>query len=62
MEVVGKAGFNEELGTVSPYPLEKNLGPKTRKSETATVSDDDEFGCDVSGNNAYFSEFELANS
>ena len=62
MDVVGKTGFNEELGTVSPHPLAKNLEPKTGKSETATVSYGDEFEWDVSGNNAFFSEFELANS
>lgn len=62
MDVVGKAGFNEELGTVSPHPLAKGLEPKTGESETATVSYGDGFEWDVSGNNAFFSEFELANS
>lgn len=62
MDVVGKAGFNEELGTVSPHPLAKGLQPKTGESVTATVSYGDEFEWDVSGNNAFFSEFELANS
>lgn len=62
MDVVGKAGFNEDIGTVSPHPLAKGLEPKTGKSRTATVSYNDEFAWDVSGNNSYFAEFDLANA
>lgn len=62
MEVVGKTGFNEDLGTISPHPLTKSLEMNTGKSTTATVSYDDEFTWDVSENNAYFCDFELANA
>jgi hypothetical protein len=62
MDVVGRVGFNEELGTVSPHPLAKGLEAETGESTTASVSYDDEFEWDVSGNNAYFSEFEFANA
>lgn len=62
MEVVGKSGFNEELGTISPHPLTKSMEMHTGKSTTSTVSYDDEFSWDVSGNNSYFCDFELANA
>ena len=62
MDVAGKAGFNEDLGTVSPHPLAKDMEANTGKSRTATVSYDDEFAWDVSGNNSYFSEFDFANA
>lgn len=62
MEVVGKPGFNEELGTVSPHPLTKSTEMHTGESTTATVAYDDEFSWDVSGNNSYFCDFELANA
>jgi len=62
MEVVGKAGFNEEIGTISPHPLTKSREMQTGKSTTATVSYNDEFRWDVSGNNSYFCDFELANA
>ncbi|PCR90871.1 DUF1326 domain-containing protein [Natrinema ejinorense] len=62
MEVVEKPGFNEDVGTVSPHPLAKDMTPKVGKSTTADVSYSDEFAWDVAGNNSYFSEFELANA
>lgn len=62
MAVVGKVGFNEEPVTVSPHPLAKGMEPNVGQSTTATVSYDDEFAWDVSGNNSYFSEFEMTNA
>lgn len=62
MEVVGKQGFNEELGTISPHPLTKSREMQTGKSTTASVSYDDEFSWDVSENNSYFCDFELTNA
>ncbi|AFK21174.1 DUF1326 domain-containing protein (plasmid) [Haloferax mediterranei ATCC 33500] len=62
MEVVGIPGFNEELGTISPHPLTKSREMQTGKSTTATVSYDDDFAWDVSGNNSYLGDFELANT
>jgi hypothetical protein len=62
MDVVEKAGFNEDVGTVSPHPLAKGLETNTARSTTATVSYDDEFAWDVSGNNSFFAEFDLANA
>lgn len=62
MEVVGKVGFNEEFGTVSPHPLTKSREMHTGESTTATVSYNDEFTWDVSENNSYFCDFELANA
>jgi len=62
MDVVGAVGFNEEVGRISPHPLTKSREMSTGKSTTATVSYDDEFDWDVSGNNAYFGDFELANA
>lgn len=62
MNASGTAGFNEELGTITPHPLTKSLEMHTGKSTTATVSYNDDFAWDVSGNNAYLGDFELANS
>ncbi|QLK24602.1 DUF1326 domain-containing protein [Natrinema zhouii] len=62
MAVVGKRGFNEDLGTISPHPLTKSREMQTGKSTTATVTYDDEFSWDVSENNSYFGDFELANA
>lgn len=62
MAVVGKAGFNEGPVTVSPHPLAKGMEPNVGESTTATVSYSDDFAWDVSGNNSYFAEFEMANA
>lgn len=62
MEVAGIAGFNEELGTISPHPLTKSHTMQTGRSTTATVEYDGEFAWDVSENNAYLGDFELANA
>ncbi|WP_408960707.1 DUF1326 domain-containing protein [Natrinema sp. 74] len=62
MDASGAVGFNEEVGTISPHPLTKSTEVQTGKSTTATVSYDDQFTWDVSGNNAYLGDFELANS
>ncbi|WP_222915429.1 DUF1326 domain-containing protein [Natrinema sp. SYSU A 869] len=62
MTVVGKRGFNEDLGTISPHPLTKSREMQTGKSTTATVTYNDEFSWDVSENNSYFGDFELANA
>jgi len=62
MDTSGAVGFNEEVGTISPHPLTKSTEVQTGKSTTATVSYDDQFTWDVSGNNAYLGDFELANS
>lgn len=52
-------GFGEVPGEVSPHPLTApSMAATTGKSTTATVSFDDEFSWDVSGNNAFFGEFE----
>lgn len=62
MEVEGKTGFNEELGTIMPHPLTKDFKMNTGKSQTATVSYNNEFSWDVSGNNSYLGDFELSNN
>ncbi|WP_083867279.1 DUF1326 domain-containing protein [Natrialba taiwanensis] len=62
MDASGAVGFNEEVGTISPHPLTKSTEVQTGKSTTATVSYNDQFTWDVSGNNAYLGDFELANS
>ncbi|MBX0294051.1 DUF1326 domain-containing protein [Haloarcula nitratireducens] len=63
MAAHGAVGFNEEVGTVSPHPLTESTEVQTGKSTAATVSyGDGEFEWDVSGNNAYLGDFELANS
>ncbi|WP_142860558.1 DUF1326 domain-containing protein [Salinigranum halophilum] len=52
-------GFEATPGEVSPHPLTvPSMTANTGKSTTATVSFDDEFAWDVSGNNSYFGEFE----
>jgi len=62
MEVVEKAGFNEETGTISPHPLTSSLTMKTGKSTHATVAYDDRYDWDLGGNNAYVCDFELTNA
>jgi hypothetical protein len=62
METAPKAGFNDEPGTIAPHPLGPGLEMKTAKSSTATVSYSDEFSWDVSENNSYYCDFELANA
>ncbi|MDZ7687733.1 MAG: DUF1326 domain-containing protein [Halobacteriales archaeon] len=62
MEVVGTLGVNEEPGTISPHPLTKSHTMQTGKSTAATVSYDDDFAWDVSGNNSYLGDFELTNA
>lgn len=62
MDASGAEGFNEEVGTVSPHPLTESTVMNTGRSTTATVSYDDEFSWDVSGQNAYLGDFELANA
>jgi len=58
----GAVGFNEEVGTITPHPLTRTHEMQTGKTTTARVSYDDEFAWDVSGNNAYLGDFELANA
>lgn len=62
LEAGGAYGFNEELGTIAPHPFTNDLEMHTGKSTTATVSYNDEFDWDVSGNNSYLGDFELANA
>ena len=62
MDANGTVGFNEDLGTISPHPLTSDFEMHTGKSTTATVSYDDQFDWDVSGNNAYLGDFELASA
>lgn len=62
MDASGAVGFNEEVGTISPHPLTKSHEVQIGKSTTVTVSYDDQFTWDVSGNNAYLGDFELASS
>ncbi|WP_254532737.1 DUF1326 domain-containing protein [Natrinema gelatinilyticum] len=62
VEAVGKHGFNGELGTVSPHPLTASHEMNTGQSTTATVSYDEAFTWDVSGNNSFLGDFELANA
>lgn len=57
-----KNGVLGETGTVSPHPFTKSLEMTTGKSTTATVSYNDEFRWDVSGNNSFLGDFELANA
>ena len=61
VEASGAAGFNDELGWISPHPLTADNEMSTGVSSEATVSYDDEFSWDVSGNNSYLGDFELAN-
>ncbi|MFW6153449.1 MAG: hypothetical protein ACOC42_03730, partial [Halobacteriota archaeon] len=62
MEASGAVGFNDEVGTVSPHPFNESLQFNTGKSTRAVASYDDEFSWDVSGNNAFLGDFELANA
>ncbi|WP_251342846.1 DUF1326 domain-containing protein [Haloplanus halophilus] len=62
MEAAGAPGFNGELGRVSPHPLTKSQEMIAGKSTTATASYGDGFDWDVSGNNAYLGDFELASA
>lgn len=62
MEVEGARGFNDEVGTITPHPLTNDYEMSTGKSMTATVDYDDRFQWDVSGNNSYLGDFELANA
>lgn len=62
MEAEGARGFNDEVGTITPHPLTSDHEMSTGKSTTATVDYDDQFTWDVSGNNSYLGDFELANS
>jgi len=61
VEVEGARGFNEELGTITPHPLTADHEMNTGQSTTATVDYNDQFTWDVSGNNSYLGDFELAN-
>lgn len=52
-------GLNDEPGTVSPSAFAApSMEATAGKSSTATVSFNDDFSWDVSGNNAYFGAFE----
>ncbi|MFC7174369.1 DUF1326 domain-containing protein [Haloplanus litoreus] len=62
MEVTGAPGFNGELGRISPHPLTKSQEMTVGKSTAASVSCGDGFGWDLSGNNAYLGDFELASA
>lgn len=62
VEAVGKRGFNDDIGTISPHPLTKSHELNMGKSTSATVSYDDTFAWDVSGNNSFLGDFELANT
>lgn len=62
VESAEKVGVLGELGTVSPHPFTKSLEMNTGASTTASVSYDDAFTWDVSGNNSFLGDFELANA
>lgn len=62
MEAAGKPGFNDDIGRVSPHPFNESLEMSTGQSTTATVAYNDQFSWDVSGNNAFLGDFELANA
>lgn len=62
LAVVGNHGFNDELGTMTPHPFTKDTEMKSGRSTTATVSYNDEFSWDVSENNSFFTDFELASA
>jgi len=62
MEVTGAPGFNGELGQISPHPLTKSQEMTVGKSTMASVSYGDDFDWDVSGNNVYLGDFELASA
>lgn len=61
VDAAGSAGFNDELGTISPHPLTSDLEMNTGRSTTARASYGG-FDWDVSGNNAYLGDFRLANT
>ncbi|AGB36183.1 DUF1326 domain-containing protein [Natronococcus occultus] len=63
IETDSAAGFGDEQGSVSPHPFVPPAETaNTGKTTEATVSFDNDFSWDVSGNNSYFSEFEMANT
>ncbi|WP_440990665.1 DUF1326 domain-containing protein [Haloarchaeobius baliensis] len=62
MDASQLVGFNEEVGTISPFPLSNDHEINTGKSSTASVSYDDAFSWDVSGGNSYLGDFELTNA
>lgn len=62
MDVAGAPGFDGGLGRASPHPLTKSRELTVGKSTTATVSYGDDFAWDLSGNNAYLGDFELASA
>ena len=62
VESAETSGVLGERGKVSPHPFTKSLEMNTGKSTTATVSYNDEFTWDVSGNNSFLGDFELANA
>lgn len=62
LAVVGNRGFNDELGTMTPHPFTADTEMKSGTSATATVSYNDEFSWDVSENNSFFTDFELASA
>lgn len=62
VEATEKVGVLGELGSVSPHPFTSDLEMTPGKSTTATVSYDDEFTWDVSENNSFLGDFELANA
>ncbi len=62
VESTEKIGILGEHGSVSPHPFTNDLKMTPGESTTATVSYNDEFTWDVSGNNSYLGEFELANA
>ncbi|WP_433633127.1 DUF1326 domain-containing protein [Halomicrococcus sp. NG-SE-24] len=56
-------GFGDSQGSVHPHPfIPPEQTANTGKTTEATVAFDDDFSWDVSGNNSYFSEFEMANT
>jgi hypothetical protein len=61
-DVAGAPGFDGGLGRASPHPLAKSRELTVGKSTTATVSYGDDFAWDLSGNNAYLGDFELASA
>lgn len=62
VESAETGGVLGEPGKVSPHPFTESLEMSTGKSTTATVTYDDEFTWDVSGNNSFLGDFELSNA
>lgn len=62
VEATGKDGFNGEPSTVSPHPLTASTEMNAGRNSLATVSYNDTFAWDVSGNNSFLGDFELANA